>query len=98
MLPATDDGTSFPRDSDIVNLANVEMVTKLVPWLLKAREGWLLQYTSIPLVANQAEYTLPSRAVGAEFANIILVDANGSPVFPASSRRTWRWRLSTPTT
>lgn len=82
LLPSTDDGTSFPRDSDIVSIANNEMVTMLTPWLLNAREGWLLQPLSIQLQSGVNEYTLPQRAAAAQVANILLTDSSGNPIFP----------------
>jgi hypothetical protein len=78
MLPATDDGTSFPRDSDIIALWNEEMSAFGVPLVLKARQGHFLTYTDTALVANQAGYTVPSRAVGDVVSTLQLVDSSGS--------------------
>lgn len=82
MYLSADDGTTFPKDADIISLANQEMDSMLVPWLLKAREGHLLVPGTISLVSNQNVYTMPSRAAATQLEFVTLVDSSGAPVYP----------------
>lgn len=81
-IPPLDDGITFPKDSDVIALANQEMMGFLVPWVLEAREGHFITTATIPLIAQQASYSLPSRCAGSDISAVYLVDANGSTVFP----------------
>lgn len=81
MLKPSDDGTSFPRDSDLITLANQEVVSFLVPWIMEARQGHFIQSTDIPLAAGQSAYPIPSRATAEDISLVQLVDSNGVPIY-----------------
>lgn len=78
MFSPTDDGTSFPRDSDIIATANEEMAAFLVPWIMRAREGHFINFTDIPLVQGQANYSIPPRAMGDDVSVVQIVDTGGN--------------------
>lgn len=80
MFSPTDDGTSFPRDSDIIATANEEMSAFLVPWIMKAREGHFINSTDIALVQGQSNYSIPPRAAGDDVSIIQIVDSGGNVV------------------
>lgn len=83
MFPPTDDGSSFPRDADILAIVNEEVSGYLAPLINAARQGQFITHVDIPVNANQSAYPVPARALGAEISSVQVVDANGNPLYPA---------------
>lgn len=67
MIPSTDETFS---DTDILELANEELQSYIVPLLLGAREEFLVENYDITTTTD-AGYTLPPRAVGRELRNVL---------------------------
>lgn len=67
---------TFPN-SDILALADEEMDTLIVPELMAVREEFFLTSTDVPLVAGQAAYPIPDRAIGMAVREVKLVDGSG---------------------
>lgn len=80
-LIPTDDGVTYPTDTNIIDIANEEVVSFLVPWIMEAREGHFLQYVDLPLVGGQQLYPLPVRATASDISVVQLVDSSGQPLF-----------------
>ena len=51
-------------DPDLIALANEEIHITVLPEIMKLRQSYLVYRTDISLVANQASYQIPRRAVG----------------------------------
>lgn len=66
------------NDTDIIALANEEMLNKVVPDVLSVRENFFLQYQDIPIIANKARYPLPERAIGNALKDLNIVNAQGT--------------------
>ena len=64
-------------DAKILRLVNREVMEYLVPMIRTARNGHFATYQDVPLVAGQAAYPIPSKAVGMGLRADQLVDANG---------------------
>lgn len=80
-LKSADDGVTFPLDADILAIANEEVVSFLVPWIIGARQGHFIQSIDIPLQANQSAYPIPSRATAEDITMVQLIDGNGLPIY-----------------
>jgi hypothetical protein len=75
MLPtATGDGTA---DADILRFATEEIRTRLAPYLLQAREEFLVSSSSAALVSGKAAYRINGRALGSKLNRIALIDSSG---------------------
>lgn len=75
MLPATAEALS---DDDFLEFANDELQTYIVPLLLSTREEYLVTYADTTTVANQANYDLPTRAIGGKLRSVLLSDGSGA--------------------
>lgn len=66
--------------ADLVTLMNSQMHSKVIPAILKVHEDYFVTTTDTSLVANQAAYSIPSRAIAGRLRDICLVDANGTEI------------------
>lgn len=66
------------QNSDIIRFANEEMMLKVVPDIMSVREDFFLRKTTISIVANQSRYTIPERAIGNNFKDILYTDTGGN--------------------
>lgn len=64
-------------EDDFVRKLNVQMLTKVVPAIVSANEEYFVTFSDVALVANQAAYNIPSRALGSTLRDVTYVDANG---------------------
>ena len=69
MLPATAEALS---DEDYLAFLNEELQTYILPLLLSVREKYLLTEEDVPVVAGQAGYDIPYRAVGRKLDSVLL--------------------------
>ncbi|GAC1590948.1 MAG: hypothetical protein NVS3B25_09910 [Hymenobacter sp.] len=81
-FPAADDGTSFPRDSDILAIVNEEVAGYLAPFINQMRQGHFITHVDLTLSTGVASYPIPARAMNADLSSVQLVDANGYPLAP----------------
>ncbi len=75
MLPDT--GGPF-SDAEILTLGDNELSDRLLPLLRQAQGEFGVTYAPIAIVANQASYRVPPRAVGGVLRDIGIVDAAGN--------------------
>jgi hypothetical protein len=52
------------------------MRSKMLPLILKVIEDYYVTHADIPLVANQASYPIPTRAIAADLRNVEYLDPN----------------------
>lgn len=64
-------------DADILDAANEEVLSALVPAILKVRRDYFTISVDVPLVAGVSSYRVPSRAAFAGLREAQLVDAQG---------------------
>lgn len=74
---ATPDSQSTFTDQEILSIAFDEMKTKVLPMVISVREEYFLVQEDMPLVAAQASYAIPKRAVAGKVHEITLVDLSG---------------------
>lgn len=63
--------------SDFVRLLNAAMLQKVVPAIHRVKEEYFIKYTDSAIVANQANYSIPVRAVGGQLRDVVYVDSGG---------------------
>ncbi len=68
MLPNT--ATQGTLDADILEHANAEMATRLVPLVTSVNEEFYVQTFDVPLVPGQSAYRLPNRNAGGKLRDI----------------------------
>lgn len=61
-------------ETDILELASEEISLSVVPEIIRLHEDYYLVTQSTPLVANQASYAIPSRAIGNKLVDVQYVD------------------------
>jgi hypothetical protein len=61
-------------DEDFLAFANEEMQIGLIPAVMKMHEEFLVYSETVPLVANQDNYEIPSRAIGNKTRDIFYQD------------------------
>lgn len=66
------------EDSDIIELANEELGTTLVPDIMQVREDFFLKSESITLVGLVPSYNIPRRAIGDALKEVFFVDNSGT--------------------
>lgn len=71
MLP--DSPSAGTTDTDLLRYATEELQSRLTPWLLRVREEYLVDTQETAVVAGQAAYRVPSRAVGGKLRDVVLV-------------------------
>lgn len=65
-------------DNDFLALANDEIDIGIVPNILSFHEEYFTFEESVPLVANQSNYSIPYRAIGNKFRDLAYKDAQGN--------------------
>lgn len=63
-------------DEDILALANEEMSSNLIPWLLKASEEHLTVKKDVLLVSGTSKYQLPARSAGMKLRDVQIVQGS----------------------
>lgn len=63
-IPSTTNRNNVNSDDSILRMATEELHIKLVPLIMSVREEFYVTSVDIPLVAGQAVYSIPSRAIG----------------------------------
>lgn len=63
-------------DNDIIDLANEEMHTVVVPMLATAREDYYVYDHDESLVVNQIEYRIPAQVLAGTLYDVIIVNQN----------------------
>ena len=67
------------QDTDLLEMADEEVLTSLVPLILSANEDYLLATQDITLDGSSA-YRIPSRAIGAKLRSACFVTSSGEEV------------------
>lgn len=65
-------------NSDILALCDEEIVTRIAPYLVKGREEYLVFWQDIPIVANDATYRIPERALWGKLRDLEYIDSQGN--------------------
>lgn len=65
-------------NSDILSFLNEEMFIAQVPSVLQYHEEYLVAAVAVPLISNVNRYSIPDRAVGMKFRDIMWQDLNGN--------------------
>ena len=74
-------------DQDILDIANEQMQSYIVPLITSQREDYFVTSIDVPLVVGTVSYRLPTRSVGQSLRQVYLVNAAGHVVnFPRISR------------
>lgn len=68
--------TTF-QDVDLLRFANEELQMQIVPMLMSIREEFFVESTDQALVAAQANYNIPTRAIGRKLKELLYLDAGG---------------------
>lgn len=64
-------------DANILAFATDEMLSFMVPAILGVKGGYFETVQDTTIVAGQASYSIPSRAIGGKLSNISVVDSQG---------------------
>jgi hypothetical protein len=67
-----------PSDSHILDVATIELHTRIVPFLRSIREGYGLKTTTQALTVGTADYRIPSDAQGDTIHSLVLVKSDGT--------------------
>ncbi len=73
-------------ESDLIQMADDELLLKLVSDIRRIREDFFLSTKRVPIVAGVTHYTIPERAIGTSFDCLHYVDVNGQICGPALVR------------
>ena len=60
-------------NEEILDLAYDCLLSEIVPMVLEAREEFLVTYVDLPIVAGQAEYSIPSRALNGVLREVKII-------------------------
>jgi len=60
-------------DDDLLNMADEEIQTGIVPFIMSVREEYLVDYQDIPINSQIRTYDIPSRAIGAKLRDVTLL-------------------------
>ena len=74
MIPATTEALS---DDDLLEFANDELFTYLVPLIMSVQEEYFVATEDTDVVAGTAEYDIPDRALGGKVKSVQLPDGSG---------------------
>lgn len=66
--------------SELVSMANEELLISLVGDILSVREDFFLRLKQVPIVAKVPYYPVPSRAIGNSLKKVFYVDTGGQRV------------------
>lgn len=70
------DATTF-SNTDLLNLADEEIQTILVPHLMSMREEYFVTYKDISITSGTSAYDIPVRAIGLGVRSVALVNTSG---------------------
>lgn len=65
-------------DDDFLAFANEEMSIGIVPSILDVHQEYFVTTSDVTLIANQANYLIPYRAIGCKLRDIYYKDTNGN--------------------
>jgi hypothetical protein len=86
LLDAVKRGVTVPSnqvrfsDADLLKFADEETESTIMPMLSSIRQEFLVKQKNVPVVANQAGYKIPYRAVGRNLRDIKLADTAGNVI------------------
>lgn len=66
------------QDADFVRFLNSAQHSIVVPAINKVKEDYFLTYSDTPIVAGTKTYRLPTKAIGGQLKDLVLVTASGS--------------------
>jgi hypothetical protein len=69
-------------DDDILDYADEELQTGIVPLLMSVREDYLIDWEDTPLDASNPVYPIPSRAIAMKLKMVTVVENNSDPNNP----------------
>lgn len=83
-------------DADILNIANDELQTFVVPLLMSVREEYFVTYLDTAIVAGTTDYALPQRAIGGKLRNVLVGDTTNGfvPLLRIEPEQAWRYGTS----
>jgi hypothetical protein len=67
-----------PSDSHILDVATIELHTRITPFLRSIREGYGLKTTTQALTVGTSDYRIPSDAQGDTIHSLVLVKSDGT--------------------
>lgn len=70
----------FFYPANIVNFANDELMSTLVPSIISVREEYFVTKKDYPIVSGTSSFEIPTRAVGGMMRDVVLVDNSGNEV------------------
>lgn len=71
-------------DDDILNYADEELQTRIVPLLMSVREDYLVAYQEDTISASTAGYDIPERAIGMKLKDVTVVETTAPATPPGS--------------
>jgi len=80
LLPLMPSVQALFSDSDLVNIMNFEMDSKIMPLIDNQAEEYGIYLDDIPYSNSITQYDLPSRALGGKLRSVTFVDPNGNEV------------------
>lgn len=80
-LPTAGSSSSI-SDQKIIDAANSELTLVVAPLLALTREGYFTDTEDTSIVANQASYSLPTRAIDSGAIAVKYVDSSGQELYP----------------
>lgn len=64
--------------ADILRILNEEQLSSVVPLLLGVREEYFVKDVDTALVAGTSEYAIPTRAMGGQLRDVVVLQADGT--------------------
>ena len=72
-IPTTTNSSNVNNTTNLLAMATEELHIKLLPMILSAREEYYVTYKDYSITANQATYTIPTRASGQVLRDVQLI-------------------------
>lgn len=64
--------------ADFIALLNDQLFSVILPLIHRVRQDYFLTFTDTAFVANQAAYTIPTRAAGVMLRDVVTLDSSGN--------------------
>ncbi len=64
------------QTTDFYAMLDEEIKSKIVPLILRTIEEFYVRHLDIPIIANQANYPIPTRAIATSLRNVQVIDIN----------------------
>lgn len=80
LLPLMPSVQALFSDSDLVNILNFEMDSKIMPMIDNQAEEYGIYLADLPYSNSETRYDLPARALGGKLRAVTFVDPNGNEV------------------